>query len=343
MRVLVTGGTGFVGAHTAAALARAGHDLRLLVRDAGKAERVLAAHGIATCDLARGDITDAASVAAAVAGCDAVLHAAAVVSLDAHRGEEVYRANVRGTEIVLGTAREHGVASLVFVSSAGALFTPGGPPVGPDSPLAAPSSWYMRSKADAERFARTLLDGGAPLRNSYPVGVVGPDDPGLSESNHMLQALLRDFVPVTSAGVNLVDVRDLALVHVALVEGRVPPGRYVVGGRFLAWADLAALLEALTGRELRKVRVPGAVLRAAGRVLDLVKRFRDVDLPVTRESMIFATLWPGADGSATTAATGVADRPLEESLADTLRWLAAAAHLRPEHIGRLASDGPQPP
>lgn len=335
MRVLVTGGTGFVGAHTAAAIARAGHELRLLVRDPAKAERVLAAQRIGACDVVRGDITDAASVAAAIDGCDAVLHAAAVVSLDAHRGDEVYRTNLRGTENVFGAARERGVGSLVYVSSAGALFTPGGPPIGPDTPVAEATSAYMRSKADTDRLARRLIDDGLPVRISYPVGVVGPDDPGLSESNQMLKTMFRDFVPITSSGVNLVDVRDLALIHVALVEGRVPPGRYVAGGTFLSWADLANLLETITGREARRVRIPGAVLRAAGRVLDVVKRFRDVDLPITHEAMIFATQWPGADGRATVAATGVADRPVAESVADAARWLAAAGHLRPGHIGRL--------
>lgn len=336
MRVLVTGGTGFVGAHSAAALARAGHDLRLLVRDPGKAARVLAVHGIGACDVVRGDVTDAASVAAAIAGCDAVLHAAAVVSLDAHRGDEVYRTNLRGTEIVFGAARERRVGSLVYVSSAGALFTPGGPPIGPDTPVAAPTSAYMRSKADADRLARRLIDDGLPVRISYPVGVVGPDDPGLSESNQMLKTTFRDFVPVTSGGVNLVDVRDLALVHVALVEGRVPPGRYVVGGTFLSWADLASLLETLTGRTARRIRIPGAALRVAGRIFDVLKRFRDVDLPITHEAMIFATQWPGADGRATAVATGITDRPVAESVADTARWLAATGHLRPQHIGRLA-------
>lgn len=336
MRVLVTGGTGFVGAHTAAALARAGHELRLLVRDPQKAGRVLAVHGIGACDVVRGDVTDAAGVTAATEGCDAVLHAAAVVSLDAHRGDEVYRTNLRGTQNVLGAAREHGVRSLVYVSSAGALFTPGGPPIGPDTPVADADSAYMRSKADTDRLARRLVDDGLPVRISYPVGVVGPDDPGLSESNQMLKTMFRDFVPITSSGVNLVDVRDLALVHVALVEGRVPPGRYVVGGTFLSWADLANLLESLTGREARRVRIPGVVLRGMGRVLDVVKRFRDVDLPITREAMIFATQWPGADGSATAAATGIADRPVAESVADAARWLAATGHLRPQHIGRLA-------
>lgn len=337
MRVLVTGATGFVGAHTAAALARAGHVVRLLVRDPQKAARVLETHALGACEIVRGDLADAPSIAAAVDGCDAVVHSAAVVSLDAHRGEEVYRTNVRGTELVFDAARRCDVTSLVYVSSAGALFTPGGPPVGPESPVATPTSWYMRSKADAERGARALLDGGAPVRITYPVGVIGPDDPGLSESNHMLRTLVHDFAPLTTSGVNLVDVRDLALVHVALVEGRVPPGRYVVGGRFLSWAALAAMVEQLTGRELRKVRVPGAVLRAAGRVLDVVKRFRDVELPITHEAMIFATQWPGADGSATTSATGIAERRLEESLADTLRWLVAAGRLRPAHVGALLS------
>jgi nucleoside-diphosphate-sugar epimerase len=336
VRVLVTGATGFVGSHSAEALAERGHALRLLVRDRARAERVLAGRRLGAAELALGDVTDAASVARALEGCDGVLHAAAVVALEAHRAEEARRTNARGVEIVLGEAARGGLRSLVYVSSAAALCVPGGPPVRADAPVAEARSPYARSKAEGERFARSLLAGGAPLRVSYPVGVIGPDDPGLSEMNHTLQVFLRDLVVLTSSGISVVDVRDLAQVHVALVEGRAAPGPYVAGGHFLAWPEVAALLEELTGLVLRKVAVPGPLLRAAGRVGDAVKRFVSFDFPLTHEAMTFATRWPGADSSATSAATGVRFREPRDSFADALRWLARAGHLRPEQIGRLA-------
>ena len=338
MRVLVTGGTGFVGSHSAAALDGAGHEVRLLVRDRSKAERVLSAHGVEARDLAVGDVTDPDAVARALEGCDAVLHAAALVALEAHRAAEAHHTNARGVEIVLGEAHRQGLRSLVYVSSAAAMFTAGGPPIGPDAPIAEARSPYARSKAEGERLARRLLEGGAPVRISYPVGVIGPDDPGLSEMNHTLQVLVRDFVALTSSGVSVVDVRDLARIHVALVEGRAAPGRYVAGGHFLPWREVAAHLERATGRSLRKIPLPGALLRAAGRVGDVIKRFAPFDFPLTHEAMTFATRWPGADGSATTAATGAHFRDPAESFADTVRWLVAAGHLRPDHVERIEDD-----
>lgn len=336
MKVLVTGGTGFVGSHSAAALAAAGHEVRLLARDPAKAERVLAARGFGASEVALGDVTDPASVARALDGCDGVLHAAAVVALEAHRAGEVHRTNARGVEVVLGEAHRCGLRSLVYVSSAAALFAADGPPIGPDSPVAAARSAYGRSKAEAELHARELLAAGAPLRITYPVGVIGPDDPGLSEMNRALRVLLRDFVPLTSSGISIVDVRDLARLHLALLEGRAAPGRYVAGGHFLAWREVGALLERLTGRRLRKLPLPGALLRAAGRAGDLVKRLVPFDFPLTTEAMEFATRWPGADSAAAAEATGVWPRDPAESLADALRWLAAAGHLRADQVGRLA-------
>jgi nucleoside-diphosphate-sugar epimerase len=337
VRVLVTGATGFVGSHSAAALAAAGHDLRFLVRDHGRAERVLAGRGLGGAELAVGDVTDEASVGRALDGCEAVLHAAAVVALEAHRAAEAQRTNARGVEVVLGEAARRGLRSIVYVSSAAALCVPGGPRIFADSPVAEAQSPYARSKAEGERFARGLLERGAPIRVSYPVGVIGPDDPGLSEMNHTLQVFLRDFIALTSSGISVVDVRDLACIHTALVEGRAAPGSYVAGGHFLPWREVAALIERLTGRTLRKLPLPGALLRAAGRLGDAVKRFAPFDFPLTHEAMTLATRWPGADGSAVTEATGVQFRDPADSFADTLRWLAAAGHLRPEQVGRLAA------
>jgi nucleoside-diphosphate-sugar epimerase len=89
MRVLVAGGTGFIGSHTTVALLEAGHEVCLLVRDLAKLDRVFGARGLAVPDHRVGDIGVAASVRWALAGCDAVVHAAALVALDAARAREV--------------------------------------------------------------------------------------------------------------------------------------------------------------------------------------------------------------------------------------------------------------
>src|SRR5215472_8887046 len=104
MRVLITGGTGFVGSHIAAAAARTGHDVRLLVRRPDRVGPALGPLGIEEVDTVTGDVLDPASVRAAVEGCDAIVNAAAVYSLDPAEAKHVLATNPRATEIVLDAA-----------------------------------------------------------------------------------------------------------------------------------------------------------------------------------------------------------------------------------------------
>jgi dihydroflavonol-4-reductase len=93
VRVLVTGATGFVGSHTVVALHRDGHELRLLARTPARAVSQLTEAGIdpATVEVVQGDITDAESVQDALNGCDAVVHAAAVVGIDGSKAAAARR------------------------------------------------------------------------------------------------------------------------------------------------------------------------------------------------------------------------------------------------------------
>jgi UDP-glucose 4-epimerase len=99
MRVLITGGTGFVDAHTVAAVVRAGHAVCLLfVHRKGSARRSLRS-GSTKRDTVTGDVLDAASVQAAVDGCEAIINAAAVYSLDPGEAKKALATNACATEI----------------------------------------------------------------------------------------------------------------------------------------------------------------------------------------------------------------------------------------------------
>lgn len=335
MRILVTGGTGFIGSHSVRALRAADHEVRLLVRSPEKAERVFGP-AAGPLDLVAGDVTDSAAVAKALEGCEGVLHTAAVVSIEASRAREVLATNLRAVELVVGGARERGLESIVYLSSGGALFTPGGGPIHAESPLATQHSAYARSKTEAERFVRRLQEGGAPVRSVYPPAVIGPDDPGLSEGNHTIRAFLKDLMVDTSSGLEIVDVRDLARLNAALLSPDAAPGRYVTGGHYLPWPELIGLLDELTGRRVRRVPVPGPLLRGLGRLGDLVKRVAPFDFPLTAEAMDFATQWPGSVRTPSVDAVGVRFREARETLADTIRWLHASGHLTGAQAGRLA-------
>jgi nucleoside-diphosphate-sugar epimerase len=281
-------------------------------------------------------MADENAVDAALAGCDAVVHTAALVDLRASSARRVAETNARGVRFVVGGAVRRGVPRIVYVSSLSVFFVPGGPPVTPELPIAPTTTAYARSKAEAERYVRGLQTQGAPVCISYPAGIIGPDDPGLSDANHAVYTFFRDTGVVTSNGFQVVDVRDVAALHVKLLELAPGPKRYAAAGPMLRWAEVYDLLDRITGARVRRLRVPGAVMRVAGTVGDLVKRVHDFNFPLTRDSMEFATRWTGADASRTTRELGLAFRDPEESYRDTLRWMHRAGHLDARHVGRLA-------
>ncbi len=245
--------------------------------------------------------------------------------------------NAAGVERVIGGAVRRGLPAIVYVSSAAIFFTPGGPPITPELPIVAPTTTYARSKVEAERFIRRLQEDGAPIRVSYPTGIVGPDDPGFTEANRAVWAWIRQLGVDTEGGFQIVDVRDVAALHVKLVERPGGACRYAAAAPMLSWPETHDTIERLIGRKLRRVRLSGRAFRAFGSAGDLAKRLFDFGFPLTRDAMTFATQWPGVDASRTTRELGVLFRPPEETYRDTVRWLCRAGHLSPASVGLLAA------
>lgn len=342
MKVLVTGGTGFTGSHTAADLMTAGHDVRVMVRDLAKVRRVFEPLHEVPDDIVVGDITDPDAVTAALTGCDAVVHTAALVDLSRAHARLVEATNTRGTELVIGGAVRHRTPAIVYVSSISVFLRPGGPVMTTSSPLAPGVTTYARSKVHAEQFVRRLQDEGAPICTTYPAGIVGPDDPGPSAVNAGLVSFLAGLFIITSGGLQIVDVRDLAQLHRTLLELPPAPRRYAAASEMLSWQQIYDACSSLTGRQPRHVTIPGAALRCAGCLGDVVKRIRDFDFPMTREAMEVSTRWPGVDAGATTRDLGVRFRAPVETLRDTLIWMYTAGHLTAAQVGNLAGKAAPP-
>ncbi len=337
--VLVTGATGFVGTHTVAALVRAGRAVRAFVRDPAKLERVLEPHGMTPADLAGvevGDVRDPEAVRAAVSGAGAVVHTAAVVATDPSRDAEVEATNLVGSRHVLDSAVESGCRVVVHVSSAAALFPFAGGLVRPDDPVGRSSGAYARSKAACEVHARRLQAAGHPVVSVYPSGIIGPDDPSLTEMTRAAVFwLTRPFPRTRGASGAYVDVRDVAAVLVAVVDRVRRPARYLVWGHHLAFADQLAVLRRVTGRPLRGVPVPRVVLWAWGRAGDLARR-RGRNPVLTSEGYDYLVGFRPGDQSATERDLGVRFRPVEETFADTFRWMHRRGLVDADAIGVLA-------
>jgi dihydroflavonol-4-reductase len=341
MRVLVTGGTGFIGSHSVAAMVRAGHRVRLLVRDPtriGPALRPLAVDEAAI-EHVVGQVTDRSTVDRAMAGCDAALHAAAVYSFDTRDHGRMRATNVAGTRVVLAAARAAGVDPIVYVSSFVALVPTRAHVVTADSPPGVPRETYMASKAAADAVARRYQAEGTPVVISYPLTTLGPHDPYLGDQVSRVRNALRGLMPLwPTGGFPIGDVRDVARMHEALLRPGQGPRRIVAPGRYVSTRELLQALRRVTGRRLPAIRLPARALLPVGALAGLVQRAVPAHLPVEYGAIYACAHSRPVDTEPAEALLGTGSRPLDQTLADTVRWLCRAGLLRPRLAGRLADE-----
>jgi dihydroflavonol-4-reductase len=336
--VLVTGGTGYVGSHAIAALVASGHRIRVLARSPERVPHALAPLGIENVETVIGDVTDPVAVERALDGCDAVLHAASVFSLDARKAQEMRSVNVRGTEIVLGTAHGLGLDPIVHVSSELALLPPTeGETLTTDSQVKQGPWPYCRSKADSELVARRYQDTGAPVVSVMPAAVWGPHDPHLGEGATLATNVLKNRYPIVMpGGIHIADVRDAAAVLAAVMAPGHGARRYMVTGHYVSMPELIRTLADLTGRRIRFATFPAWFLAAFGRAADVAQRRVRTRLPWDAEGIWVMNCAARCDDSKTRSELALEPRPLRETLADTVRWLVEVGHLTPREAGRLA-------
>lgn len=330
MRIFVTGGTGFVGSHIVVALVAAGHDVRLLVRRPEQVPTTFAPHGISPSDLVVGDVRDSELVARAIDGCDAVVHAAAVFSLRRGDAKTVVQTNAAATRTVLDAAVAAGADPVVHVSSTVALTRRDGS--GPDLPLGDQDDAYARSKLESERIARELQDAGAPVVSVYPGGVLGPHDPYLGEQGNRLAWTVRGLFPVwPRGGSHTVDVRDVAATVAACVEPGRGPRRYVVPGAHVDGDLYYSAIASTIGRRRPHVEPPARVVRALCLSMLPLNAVlpRRWYYPADADAVALYERDTRFDDSPARTELGVAPRPFQQSLRDTVAWLVEAGHLPP--------------
>jgi len=338
MRVLVTGATGLLGGWVARELASRGHAVRVLVRPRSRldnlqdvpAERVL------------GDITDAASTQRAVAGCEAVVHAAGLARLRAGDSAHLLAVNEGGTENVLGAALRAGVRRAVFVASAGALG-------GTWRPVVVDEAWrgsaetvhvdYFLSKLRGEQAALALARAGLPLVILRPGVILGPGDVYHSSAGIVLQ-LARGALPgYVRGGGSYCDVRDVAAAHAEALERGRAGETYLLGGHNLEMGELARLVSRMAGVAMPR-RVPYPVMLGAAALRELAARLRGQRSPISRQLVRGGRRYTFLSSDKARRELGYANRPIEETVRDTLRWFLAHGDLEAATPELRALRGP---
>jgi dihydroflavonol-4-reductase len=261
MRLFITGATGFVGAHVARLAAAQGAELRLLSRSTSNRK-----HLPANAEIVTGDLRNPSTFASALQGCDAVIHVAADYRLWVPNPAEMYQANVEGTRELLRMAREAGVPQVVYTSSVATMgFKYDGTIVDEDTPVSEADmiGHYKRSKWLAEQVALEAAQSGQHVMILNPTTPIGALDTKPTPTGRIVVDFLnRNFPAYVDTGLNLVDVEEIARMHLVALERGTPGERYILGGENLTLKQILDRLAAITGLPSPTMKVPHAVAMA---------------------------------------------------------------------------------
>src|SRR5688500_11086423 len=268
MRVLVTGGTGYLGQAIVRALIERGHSPVVFARGTKKTSGPEMTSGVFSAGIGSektpdvisgadvffvaGDVRDREALVAAARGCDAMIHSAALVSVWRPNPRDFDDANVGGLRHALEAVRAHGLQRVVYTSSFLAL-----PPAGRNAPLVAND--YQRTKAAARLVADQARGEGLPIVSIYPGVIYGP---GLLSEGNLVGRLIADHLAGRLPGLlgaerlwSFTWVEDVADAHVAALEHPSPQAGYQIGGPNLPQMSPFEVLQRLRGTPLPR-RLP---------------------------------------------------------------------------------------
>lgn len=327
MKVLLTGGTGFLGRNVARHVQAAGHGLRLLAREGSDLQ------GLEGIEAARGDVTDADSLRRAADGCGAILHMAAVVKMWTPDRTLFDAVNVGGVRNVLAAAHEAG-ARLVYTSSFIAV-GPAGPEPATEERVHPGDRYrndYERTKAQADGLARDAAQAGQDVVMLYPGVVYGP---GAMTDGNLVVKMIVDHVRGRLAGIigpgdrlwSYSFVEDVAAGHVAALEKGRRGDRYFLSGPNVDMNGFFAALQSVSGVAPPRRHIPYGVAALLGFGLHAWAELTGQPPLLTHEVVdVFREHWALSCAKAEKA-LGYRATALEEGLRRTLAWLRAEGHV----------------
>lgn len=329
MKLFITGATGFVGAHVAQLAAQQGAELRLLSRSSSNRS-----HLPANADVITGDLRDPSAFASALQGCDALIHVAADYRLWVPDPAEMYKANVEGTRALLRAAREAGVPRVVYTSSVATMgFQYDGTVVDEDTPVseAAMIGHYKRSKWLAEQVALEAARAGQHVMVLNPTTPIGALDTKPTPTGRIVVDFLnRNFPAYVDTGLNLVDVEEIARMHLVALEHGTPGRRYILGGENLTLKQILDRLAAITGLPSPTMKVPHAVAMAFAFFDETITgRLRGMEPRATVEAVRMGRKTMFASSARAERELGLRVKSVDSALRSACAWFIANGYAPP--------------
>ncbi len=318
MRVLLTGGTGFIGSRVLEALLDRGHQVNLVVNRSAPTVPEGPAVKYHRCDL-----RDPVNFRGAGFKADVAINVAGQLRVPGLDDEHYWKIHYEATKHLLEECTRFKLKRLVQVSTTGVYGVTGREPAGEEGPFR-PSDIYERTKWEAERYAREYCaDGGLELVIVRPSLVYGPGD------RHLLglfRVISRGLFRIIGDGENLVHpifVEDLAGGLITCLESPAAAGRAynIVGEEPVAFRRFCEAIAAALGCSLPRGRIPRGLARAAGALLEGVRLVTRFEVPLTRARVDFMTSNRAYDPSRARRELGYAARTgLEEGMRRTVAW-----------------------
>ncbi len=331
MKLFLTGATGFVGSHVAHAAAAQGATLRLLARSTSN---LAAIEDLGQAEVVQGDLRAPEGLRSALADCDALLHVAADYRLWVPDPAEMYKSNVDGTRELLRIAREVGVKRVVYTSSVATMgFKQDGTIVDEQTPVSETDmiGHYKRSKWLAEQAALDAARSGQHVICLNPTTPIGPADRKPTPTGRIVVDFLKgNFPAYVDTGLNLVDVDEIARMHLVALERGTPGERYILGGENLTLKQILDKMSAISGLPSPTMKVPHAVALTFAFFDETVTgKLRGKEPRATVEAVQMGRKMMWASSSKAERDLGFRVLPVYRALRSAMEWFVANGYAPP--------------
>lgn len=343
MKVLVTGGTGFIGSALVRHLIAAGHEVRVLVRQ--KKDGFLLEH--LNVEFVNGDVTSVQAVENAVQGCSVVFHLASLYAFFPFWNKNpkaIYRINVDGTVNMLAASLKYGVKRFIHTSTIATIGErPDGKPSDENTGFVAKgASHYARSKYLAEQKVLEFYQKGLPAVILNPAVVIGERDHKPTPSGDVIVKFLnRKYPGYFDARWSVADADDVVRAHIAAIECGQIGERYILSNpRSYTLKEIFQLLEKLTGIPAPRLRIPYWLLLGFTYLEEWCSQFlfHKKSLMPT-EGVKFSRMSITYNNLKAVRELGYASTPIEETLATAVSWYRKNAYIEPRGFFRIKARG----
>jgi len=319
MKAFVTGGTGFIGQHVVQKLLARGYDVVGLARSDSSAAALRAAGA----EVARGSITDKASMRAGMEGADVVFHVAGWYEVGSNDWMEAERINVGGTRNVLRLAQDLEIPKIVHVSTVAVFGDTKGELVDENYRYNGPFlTEYDRTKWLAHyKVAEPLIEEGVPIIIAMPGVVYGPGDH--SQVGHLMERHYRGMpvLPGPETTLTYAHVEDVAEGIVLAAEKGEVGEAYIIAGPAVPLGEMVDFWSYLTGKPLPAIRIPSRFLKPLAPIVGALDAVLPLPALYAEETVrtLGATYMARADKARTQL--GWKPRPLQAGMLETFEWI----------------------